>query len=79
MHRALFEKRWDDVSGLIEQNPGILDDTSNDRWSPLMLGLIMGSPLSTVMLLLEGFDIKKYHPEWKRDLRNLIFSMDIIC
>ena len=22
-HRALFEKRWDDVSGLIEQNPGI--------------------------------------------------------
>ena len=39
LHETLFEKRWDDVSGLIEQNPGILDDTSNDRWSPLMLGL----------------------------------------
>ena len=73
LHRALFEKRWDDVSGLIEQNPGILDDTSNDRWSPLMLGLIMGSPLSTVMLLLEGFDIKKYHPEWKRDPKKFDF------
>ncbi len=73
LHRALFEKRWDDVPGLIEQNPGILDDTSNARWSPLMLGVHMGAPLATVILLLEGFDIKKYHSEWLRDPKNFDF------
>lgn len=82
LHRALFEKRWNDVPSLIGQNPGILDDTSNAKWSPLMLGVHMGAPLATVSLLLEGFDIKKYHSEWLRDPkkfdffhgRNLLFA-----
>jgi hypothetical protein len=77
LHRALFEKRWNDVPGLIEQNPGILDDTSNTRWSPLMLGVYMGAPLATVILLLEGFDIKKYHSEWLRDPKSFDFFYGI--
>ncbi len=80
LHRALFEKRWSKVPDLIKQNPGILDDTSNAKWSPLMLGVYMGAPLATVSLLLEGFDIKKYHSEWLRDPKkfDLFFGINLL-